>query len=73
ILAKDVRGSSKKNDTSEIKSKMAKIFFRCYWDGVANSEDHQIIMWMSPEALSLLRANNSVLTYEKFASMPYPF
>ncbi|KAF0992328.1 hypothetical protein HZS_535 [Henneguya salminicola] len=39
----------------------------------ANTEYHRITMWMSPAALSLLRAKNPVLIDGTFAATPSPF
>jgi hypothetical protein len=67
-----------RTDLSELKNLLHRCignqeFWRCSWQGMIAREEHQIVLWMSPEAIALLRANHHVFIDGTFRCVPLPF
>ncbi|KAF1740592.1 hypothetical protein MXB_4559 [Myxobolus squamalis] len=48
-------------------------FFRRYWSGDFDDEFHQMLLWSTNEALSLMRYNNQKFIDYTFRCVPSPF
>ncbi|KAF1740369.1 hypothetical protein MXB_5711, partial [Myxobolus squamalis] len=48
-------------------------FFRRYWSGDFDGEFHQMLLWSTNEALSLMRSNNQTFIDCTFQYLPSPF